>query len=302
MNPLCFLQKIAAAARTWLLQRSPFPRYVCQMSVCRPFSTAFFSISLAVAFYSVSAVAEPSQLSKDDLSKVVKTDAITVPTPGEIFAALGKEVKPNWQSAYRPPIPTTFTSRPQLALNLGGLIADGYIAVEAEDSQQVKNIGKDIINLAKALGVSKSILARGSSITDFADKSEWNTLKEELEETQNEVKQAMSDEHDQELITLVTLGGWIRGTGVVSSLIVDNYTPGSAKLIRQPALVSFMRNKLKELPEKTRTGDPLVKSLDEQLGGIEKLVTFPKDTVPTLDDVKKLRDTANGIENQISNK
>ena len=272
------------------------------MPLCRPISTVFFSLSIAVAFYSVSAFAESSTLTKEELSKVIKTDAITVPTPGEIFAALGKEVKPNWQSAYRPPIPTTFTSRPQLALNLGGLIADGYIAVEAEDSQQVKNIGKDIINLAKALGVSKSILARGSSITDFADKSEWNTLKEELEETQNEVKQAMSDEHDQELITLVTLGGWIRGTGVVSSLIVDNYTPGSAKLIRQPALVNFMRAKLNELPEKTRNGDPLVKSLDAKLGEIEKLVVFSKDTVPTLDDVKKLRDTATSIENQISNK
>ena len=268
----------------------------------RPLFFASLSVSLTLAFYSVSTAAESTQLTKDELSKVVKTDAITVPTPGEIFSALGKEVKPNWQSAYRAPIPTTFTSRPQLALNLGGLIADGYIAVEAEDSQQVKNIGKDIINLAKALGVSKSILARGSSITDFADKNEWNTLKEELEETQNEVKQAMADEHDQELVILVTLGGWVRGTSVLSSLIVDNYTPGSAKLIRQPALVSFMRAKLKELPEKTRTGDPLVKSLDEKLGDIEKLVVFPKDTVPTLDDVKKLRDTANSIENEISNK
>ena len=38
-----------------------------------------------------------------------------------------------------------------MALNLGGLIADGYIAVEAEDAQQVKNIGADIMALAKPL-------------------------------------------------------------------------------------------------------------------------------------------------------
>ena len=132
------------------------------------------------------------------LAQAVTDDSFSVPTPGELLAALNKVGKPNWQAQYRPPIPTAYTSRPQIALNLGGLIADGYLAVEAEDSQQVKNIGKDIINLAKALGVSKSILARGSSITDFAEKNEWNTLKEELEETQNEVKQAMTDQHDQE--------------------------------------------------------------------------------------------------------
>lgn len=263
---------------------------------------AVLSAGLGLAFSCAETRAEPAQLTKEEMAKVVKTDTVTVPTPGEILAALSKETKPNWQSKYRPPIPTTFSSRPQIALNLGGLIADGYIAVEAEDSQQVKNIGKDIINLAKALGVSQNILSRGSSITDFADKNEWNTLKEELEETQNEVKQAMSDQHDQELVILVTLGGWIRGTEVVSSWIADNYTEGSAKLIRQPALVNFMRNKLNELPEKTRKDDPLVKTVGDKLEEIEKLVTFPRESVPSVDDVKKLRDAASALEKEISNK
>jgi len=32
----------------------------------------------------------------------------------------------NWTGAYRAPIPTTYKNRPQIALNLGGLIADGH--------------------------------------------------------------------------------------------------------------------------------------------------------------------------------
>lgn len=255
-----------------------------------------------MAFFCVAAAADPAPLSKEEMAKVVKTDPVTVPTPGEMMAALNKQAKPNWQAEYRPPIPTTFTSRPQIALNLGGLIADGYIAVEAEDAQQVKNTGKDIINMAKTLGVSKDILSRGSSITEFADKNEWNTLKEELEETQNEVKSAMEDQHDQELVILVTLGGWIRGTEVVSSWISDNYTPESAKLLRQPALVNYMRSKLNELPDKTKNGDPLVKLLDGKLAEIETLVSFPKDSTPSVEDVKKLRDAAAALEKQISSK
>jgi hypothetical protein len=112
----------------------------------------------------------------------------------------------------------------------------------------------------------------------------------------------MAEQHDQELVVLVTLGGWIRGTEVVTSWISDNYTPESAKLIRQPALVAFMITKLNELPDKTKKDDALVKLLGEQLPEIQKLVTFPKDTVPTVDDVKKLRDAAASLEKEISNK
>lgn len=260
------------------------------------------SVCLAMSLMAGSAVAESAPLSKAEMAKVARLDAVAIPMPGELFAALNKLAKPNWKAEYRAPIPTTFTSRPQIALNLGGLIADGYIAVEAEDSQQVKDTGKDIIKLAKTLGVSKSLIARGNSITDFADKNEWNTLKEELEATQNEVKLAMADEDSQELVIMVTLGGWIRGTEAVSAWIADNYTPESAKLIRQPALVAFLRGKLNELPEKTRTGDPLVQTVAAKLAGLEKLVTFPRESTPTVDDVKKLRAAASELVKIISNK
>ena len=71
------------------------------------------------------------QLSPQTLAQAATPDSFTVPTPGELLAALNKVGKPNWQAQYRQPIPTAYTSRPQIALNLGGLIADGYIAVEA---------------------------------------------------------------------------------------------------------------------------------------------------------------------------
>src|SRR5438874_8454132 len=97
--------------------------------------------------------AEPARLPADQLAKAVRSDSISIPTPGELFAALEKPGKTDWSGQYRGPIPVTYRNRAQIALNLGGLIADGFVAVEAKDSQQVKNIGSDIIKLAKALGV-----------------------------------------------------------------------------------------------------------------------------------------------------
>jgi len=229
----------------------------------------------------------PSQLPPDTLAKAVKQDDFTIPTAGELLAALNKVGKPNWQAQYRPPIPTAYTSRPQIALNLGGLIADGYIAVEAEDSQQVKNIGKDIMTLARTLGISENVLRRGRSIEDFAENNEWSTLKEELEATQNEVKLAMDEQHDEELTTLVTLGGWIRGTEAVSGWIATNYSGDAAKLLRQPAIVELLRMRLEGLPARTQE-DPLVKGLDGRLKTLQDMVTFPPDQIPTQGDVKKI--------------
>ena len=88
------------------------------------------------------------------------------PTPGELFAPLGKAGKINWAAQYRAPIPTTYGNRAQIALNLGGLIADGFIAVEAKDSQQVKNIGSDIIKLQRRSELASACLAAAIALTN----------------------------------------------------------------------------------------------------------------------------------------
>src|ERR1700758_4521083 len=146
-----------------------------------------------------------------------------------------------------------------MALNLGTLIADGYIAVEAHDGQQVKNVGKDVLALAKKLSVSPSVLARSESISQFAENDQWDQLNEELEATQNEVKKALEENRDTDLITLVSLGGWIRGTEVVTSLVLQNYNAETAKLLRQPALVGYLRGKLDQLPTRLRQDKLVVK-------------------------------------------
>jgi division protein CdvB (Snf7/Vps24/ESCRT-III family) len=245
--------------------------------------------------------AEAPRLSSDQLARAVRNDAISIPTPGELFAALGKPGKPNWSGQFRGPIPTTYRNRPQIALNLGGLIADGFIAVEAQDSQQVKNIGTDIIKMAKALGVSENILSRGNSINDFAENNEWDALQEELEATQNEVKSSMLSHQDQDLVILVSLGGWIRGTEVVSSAVLQSFNEQSAKVLRQPALVNLIHSKLKDVSSETQN-DPLVKKVSDQLDVIEKLVSFPPGKAPTVDDIRKVHEAVNNVMTEIQEK
>jgi hypothetical protein len=239
-----------------------------------------------------------SPLSADELKNATSVDALTVPTPGEFFKAIEKGGKPNWASEYRPPTSIKSTDRAQMALNLGTLIADGYIAVEAHDGQQVKNVGKDVLELAKKLSVSQSVLARGQSISQFAENDAWEQLNEELEATQNEVKKALEENRDTDLITLVSIGGWIRGTEVVTGLVLQNYNPEDAKLLRQPALVSYLKGKLIALPAKIQK-DPLVQTVNQDLDGIQKMVSFSADHVPSVDEVKDLNTAASKITKEI---
>ena len=245
--------------------------------------------------------AETGRLPADQLAKAARSDSISIPTPGELFAALEKPGKTNWSGQYRGPMPMTYRNRAQIALNLGGLIADGFIAVEAKDSQQVKNIGSDIIKLAKALGVSENLLRRGNSINEFAENDEWDTLQEELEATQNEVKSSMQSHSDQDLVILVSLGGWIRGTQVVSGVIMQNYDERSAKVLRQPALVSFMKSKINEISPQLRS-EPLLRDVSEQLTGIEKLVSFPAGKAPSADEVRKVNEAVGKVMEKIESK
>ncbi len=268
------------------------------------FPMAFFARWLVVAAL-VSAIAtlnaEPPRLSSETLAKAIKSDAMTIPTPGELFAALTKPGKIDWPSQYRESVPMTYQNRAQIALNLGGLIADGFIAVEAHDTQQVKNTGADIIKLAKALGVSQNVLGRGSSINEFAENDDWDALQEELEATQNEVKASMRSHQDQDLVILVSVGGWIRGTQVVSAAVQKNYNERNAKVLRQPALVAFIRSKINDISPELRN-ESLVKEISDQLAEIEKMVSFPKDAVPSADDVRKLNSAVSRLIEQIQNK
>jgi hypothetical protein len=262
--------------------------------------TRFCAIGLAGIIFAA-AGAETGRLPADQLAKAVRTDSISIPTPGELFAAIEKPGKTDWSGQYRGPMPITYRNRAQIALNLGGLIADGFIAIEAKDSQQVKNIGSDIIKLAKALGVSENLLKRGNSINEFAENNEWDTLQEELEATQNEVKSSMQSHNDQDLVILVSLGGWIRGTQVVSGAIAQNYDERSAKVLRKPELVKFMQSKINEISPELR-GEPLVKDVSEELNGIEKLVSFPADKAPTVDEVRKVKEAVGKVMEKIENK
>jgi hypothetical protein len=247
--------------------------------------TAFSAVSFA------GLQAADTAMTPDQIKQVLRIESITIPMPGEFFAAINKQGRPNWKQLVRTGTPEATSSRSQIALILGTLVADGYIAVEAQDSQGVKNIGKEIISLAKKLNVSQSVLGRGNSINDFAENNDWNALREELEATQNEVKLDMFDQKDNNLVTLVTLGAWVQGTELASGIIDRSYTPETARLLRQPAIIEYLLGQIGTLPQGMQD-DPLIAKLRVAL---EKSHALVEAETPSPENVKDLHETMSSV-------
>jgi hypothetical protein len=184
---------------------------------------------------------------KIDLGQVPAdtVDNVVVPVPSEVFAVLDKLGNPNWRAQLG--TATTFPptgNRAQDALLLGTVIADGFIAVEAEDSERVKEIGRNVLTLAESINVRKSVVARSNSIIEKADARDWNGVRREFDGALQDVNKAMAELNDAQLAQLVSLGGWLRGTQTLTNIIVEKYSEDRAELLYQPLLIKYFTAQL----------------------------------------------------------
>jgi len=196
---------------------------------------------------------------------------VIVPVPSEIFGVLDKLGSPNWHDVLRPDKPPVPSARPETALLLGDVIAEGFIAVEAQEPEQVKKIGRTVLDLSTAMGVRKAVVARSSAIIEFADKKDWPRVRRELDGALTDVKDAMDQLHDDELAQLVSLGGWLRGTEALSQVVKRNYTEDSAGLLHQPALLDYFDHRLAHMPPRIK-GDEVVTKIQKRLPEIRPLI------------------------------
>lgn len=174
-------------------------------------------------------------------------DDVVVPVPSEVFSVLDKLGEPNWQQEIRNiELPKT-VDRTKLALQFGMTVAEGFVAVQAEDKESVKEIGKDVIDLATALGLIKSVRPHAQAILDAADKKDWSSIRREFDLTQKTVRDTMEQMKDADLSQCVSMGGWLRGTCSVTSVVVKNFSADSAELLNQPMLVEHFINSIDKM-------------------------------------------------------
>lgn len=179
-------------------------------------------------------------------------DDVVVPVPSEIFAVLDKLGEPNWRQELRKLTDASTTDRTLLSLLFGTVVAEGFVAVQAQDKQAVEDVGREVIDLAASLGLTKAVRQHAQSILDAVDKSDWPAIRREFDLTQKTVRETMEQMKDSDLSQCVSIGGWLRGTASVTSVVGKNFSEDRSELLNQPMLVDHFLASIAKMPAATR--------------------------------------------------
>ena len=240
---------------------------------------------------------------KIDVSKLTyKEQDVVIPVPSEIFNALDKlGGNPNWAGQVTDESKHRWTSPPEIALMLGTVIANGFIAVQAKDDKKVNEIGRRVIELSNALGVGKAVISHCNSISEAAKNGDWTSVRTELDKAQSSVRSAMDMLNSQDESELVSMGGWLRGTQALTSLVSQDYKPDRAELLHQPEMLDTFDAQLTRMQESPKLHkDPVILGLQDGLKKMRPLITMSGGTEIPQKSVEQVNDISSNLVKSIA--
>ena len=109
----------------------------------------------------------------------------------------------------------------------------------------------------------------------------------------------MDELHDQKLSQLVSLGGWLRGTEVLTAVVSKNFKTEGAELLHQPDLLVHFESQLQDMPEfKTQT--PLIDQIHGALVEVKPLISTSQKISP--EAVRKINEITTRLDTAIVTK
>jgi hypothetical protein len=79
----------------------------------------------------------------------------------------------------------------------------------------------------------------------------------------------MNEVHDEKLSQLVSLGGWLRGTEVLTAVVNRHFSEDGAELLHQPDLLEYFQRKLATMPE---FSIPVIAEIKSSLQEVKPLI------------------------------
>jgi hypothetical protein len=213
---------------------------------------------------------EPTENPAEHEREELGVNPYTAPSVAEIFQQLD-DLKPLPFDELKRDFPqATHASREQMGMVFGGLVADGFLIVEAQKRNLVDDLGRVLLRQARSLGVGDRVMRHSASLTELGKKGDWPAVRRELISTQQDVEQAMTELRDQKMAHLISLGGWLRGLEICAGAVETNYTTDRAAVLWQRDLINYFAEEIKTLPpaiahkplfEKVRTGVGAIRAL-----------------------------------------
>ncbi len=200
------------------------------------------------------------------------------------------------------PEPYVLRNRPEklptdtgsLALEMGYLMADGFIAVRSGHMNDVKPIALDLTRYGKAMGVGERMNTHSASLLEKAEKGQLDEFKRNLAATQSDVNEELYSLRDPDLAHLIALGGWVRALDAATAAIIEKFDAKQAEAIFYPDAPEYFDEMLGYL--NPQTGRKLkVEEMRALLRRLAEQMTLAESEEPTLERVKALHETARRI-------
>ena len=223
------------------------------------FASLFFG--LALAYTPVIEAQDASDLATEPhFREELGVNQYTTPSIEQLFKTLNALKPIPIQELTRPLRAIRIDNRAKFALSFGVLIGDGFLAVEGEEIKAIEPLGRELLRRAKGLGVQQRVSRHTKQLLDLAKQLDWVGLRKELIVTQKDVETAMLDLRDEEMVHLLSLGGWIRGLEIGAASVAAVFSPERASKLRQLDLLDYYLQRLGTLSPPLKS-TPLVSQI-----------------------------------------
>jgi hypothetical protein len=181
--------------------------------------------------------------------------------------------------------------RADLAIELGFLIADGFLVVQAEQLDKVEDLAKDLTRYGKALGAGDRVNRHAASLLDSAKQKNVEQLKKELASTQRDVEVELVVLRDADLAHLISLGGWIRALEVSTVAVDKQFSEERARKVMREDIADYYTESVAGL-EPRISERPNYVAMRDLLAGLRTEMTLEDGKNPTPEMMKEIRKIA----------
>ena len=181
--------------------------------------------------------------------------------------------------------------RADLAIELGFLIADGFLVVQAQQLEKVEALAKDLTRYGKALGAGDRVNRHSAALLDSAKKKNVAQLKKELAATQRDVEDELITLRDADLAHLISLGGWIRALEVSTVAVDKQFSEERARKVMREDIADYYTESVAGL-EPRISERPNYLAMRNLLAALRTEMVVPEGEQPTVKMMKEIRKQA----------
>jgi hypothetical protein len=181
--------------------------------------------------------------------------------------------------------------RADLAIELGFLIADGFLVVQAEQLEKVEGLAKDLTRYGKALGAGDRVNRHAASLLDSAKNKNVEQLKKELSATQRDVEAELVTLRDADLAHLISLGGWIRALEVSTVAVDKQFSVERARKVMREDIADYYTESVAGL-EPRISERPNYLEMRDLLAGLRTEMVLEEGEEPTPEMMADIRKQA----------